>query len=144
MPRAKYTITPDDVVHATFYIRGRLQASGFEFVDSISLENVERGFTAAADVKSRVDRAAAVNAWCETYLGSEEWKRLKTAIRKRRYRTEHYDEQHTITISKKAHHLLSKVAERDDVTFSEVLEHYLFKAFNTSRGRASKGRTTRR
>ncbi|QDV81254.1 Macrodomain Ter protein [Stieleria magnilauensis] len=144
MPRAKYIVTAEDVVHATFYISGRLQVAGFAWPESVSHDDARREFVAAADIKAKHGRAAAVNTWCETYLSTDDWKRLKLAIRKRRYRKEHHDEQQTITVSKKAHDLLSKVASRDSVTFSEALEHYLSKALNASRGRAPTRRSRNR
>lgn len=45
-------------------------------------------------------------------------------------------DQKSLTISARSYELLSQLAERDGVTFSDVLEHYLAKALNSGRGRA--------
>ncbi len=92
-----------------------------------------RAFT---ESKGRKNKAESLNLWAEKYLSSEEWNKLKTAVRKRRQRWANDDDQKTVTISAKAHKLLSRIANRDEVTFSEVLEHYLAKASRCSRSSA--------
>jgi len=141
MPRAKYQITEDDFQHASFYLSGRLRNYGIEFTDSVNSSKAERQYYEATEAKSRKKKAESLNLWAEKYLSSQEWTKLKVAVRKRRQRWSTYDEQKTVTISAKAHKLLSRVAERDQVTYSEALEHYLAKAIRSSRGAA---RSTRR
>ncbi len=141
MPRTKYQITADDCQHARFYLSGKLRNYDIEIDD---YAKAEKDYQEATLAKGRKKEAELLNAWAEKYLASEEWHKLKAAIRKRRQRWEHYGEQKTITISTKAHKLLNRIAERDQVTFSEVLEHYLSKAIRSSRGLASSVRKRRR
>ncbi len=136
MPRAKYKITADDFQHASFYLSGRIRNYGIEFEDSVNTSKAERQYYEALKVKSRKKKAESLNLWAENYLTSEEWTKLKSAVRKRRQRWDNYDGQKTVTISAKAHTLLSRIAGRDEVTYSDVLEHYLTKAWRTSRGSA--------
>ena len=136
MPRDNYTITSDDEFHATFYLSGRLRNYGFKFRDSVSSTQAGSDYRSAASEKTKSTRAAALNVWCEKYLSKADWRRLKTAVRKRRERWRRIEETKNVTISAKAHKLLTQVSKRDNVTFSEALEHCLSKALNSARGNA--------
>ncbi len=137
MPRAKYRITDEDFVHASFYLGRKLQTYDIEFADEVSPPVAKQEFVEATHHKRKPVRVQETNAWCEKYLSGKEWERLKTAVRKRRERWHRHDDLKTVTISARAHRLLSNLSERDKVTFSEVLEHYLAKCMNSSRGHAS-------
>ena len=136
MPRDNYIITSDDEFHATFYLSGRLRNYGFKFRDSVSSAQAEGDYRAAISEKTKSARAAALNVWCERYLSKADWRRLKTAVRKRRERWRRSEETKTVTLSAKAHKLLTQISKRDTVTFSQALEHYLAKALNSARGSA--------
>jgi len=136
MPRAKYQITEDDFQHASFYLSGRLRNNGIEFDEGVNASKAEKQYYEAIAAKSRKKKTELLNLWAEKHLSSEEWTKLKVAVRKRRQRWSNYDEQKTVTISAKAHKLLGRIAKRDEVTFSEALEHYLAKAIRSSRGSA--------
>ena len=136
MPRDNYIITSDDEFHATFYLSGQLRNFGFKFCDSVSSTQAESAYRSAASGKTKSTRAAALNVWCEKYLSKSDWHRLKTAVRKRRERWRRSEETKTVTISAKSHKLLTQVSKRDNVTFSQALEHYLSKALNSARGSA--------
>lgn len=140
MPRTKYVITADDCIHAELYLSRRIRNFEIEFRDDTDSMNAEGEYQNATNQRKNSKRAEQLNAWCEMYLTSTDWKRLKSAIRKRRERLQHLDEQKTVTVSARSHELLSKLAQRDDVTYSELLEHYLAKALNSNRGRPSKRR----
>lgn len=88
-------------------------------------------------------RASALNVWCETYLPASEWIRLKAGIRKRRERWAHHGERKTLTISATAYVYLVKISERDSVTYNEILEEVLAKAWRNSR-QIGKARDARR
>ena len=139
MPRDNYIITSDDECHATFYLSGQLRNYGFKFRDSASSTQAGSDYRAAAIEKTKSTRAAALNVWCEKYLSTSDWRRLKTAIRKRRERWRRSEETKTVTISAKGHKLLKQVSKRDNVTFSQALEHCLSKALNSAR-RSAGGR----
>ena len=139
MPRDNYIITSDDEFHATFYLSGQLRNYGFKFRDSVSSTQAESDYRAAASEKTKSTRAAALNVWCEKYLSKSDWRRLKTAVRKRRERWRRSEETKTVTISAKGHKLLKQVSKRDKVTFSQALELYISKALNSAR-RSAGGR----
>ncbi len=143
MPRTRYVITDSDCVHAFLYLSGRLRNYEIDFPDTVDSLLAESDFHDAGRASGIRRRTAGLNAWCEQYLSSPDWQRLKSAIRKRRERAEHFDEQKSITVSARAHNLLSRIAQRDDVTFTEVLEHYLTKALKSNRGRPSRSRRPR-
>lgn len=137
MARPKYTITASDVAHANFYLSTRLLMQGFAFGESVPSKVAEKEFREAIEEKGKDKRATRLNAWCEKYLDSKEWAKLKLAIRKRRERLGRHAELKTVTISAKAFELLAKISERDEVTYSDTLEHYLQVAF---KGKARKYR----
>ena len=143
MPRTKYVIAEQDLLHAELYLSARIRNYEIDFRDDVNSLNAEGEYREATAGRKKASRAAQLNAWCEKYLTAGDWSRLKSAIRKRRERTEHFDEQKTVTVSAESHRLLSRLAERDDVTYSEVLEHYLAKALSSNRGRPNRGRRPR-
>ena len=134
MPREEYSITADDEIHATFYIGDRLRNRDFRFQDSHFYSSAESDFRIAVDGKTTHARIAALNLWCKKYLSDADSGKLKVAIRKRRERWRRGDEKKTITISAKAHKVLTQISKRDNVTFSRALENYLGKALNSGRG----------
>lgn len=129
MARPRYTITTADVVHASTYLANRLRNQDVRFSDDVTYRTAERAFTEASQESRKEKRAEQVNAWCEKYLSSEEWAKFKLAIRKRRERRVRTDLK-TVTITARAFEFLSKLSERDKVTYSEILEKYLLKALN--------------
>jgi len=128
MARPKYSITAADVVHAASYLKPRLQTFAMHLLDDAPYRTAEKAFTEAIEVKAKEERATRLNAWCEKYLPTKEWVKLKTAIRKRRERKTRLGELKSISITDKAFGLLQKLSERDNVTYSDTLEHYLEKA----------------
>ena len=138
MPRNGYSITADDEIHATFYLGDRLRNREFRFQDSGFYSSAERDFRTAVDEKTTHARIAALNSWCRKYLSEADRGKLKVAVRKRRERWRRGDEQRTITISAKAHKVLTQISKRDNVTFSQALENYLGKALNSARGTSNR------
>jgi macrodomain Ter protein organizer (MatP/YcbG family) len=140
MARPKYTITASDLNHAYFYLSDRLLTRRVRFDDSVSPDAADRAFREAMVEKGKEKQSARLNAWCERYLSSSEWAKLKLAIRKRRERFNRHDELKSITISAKAFAILSKVSKRDAVSYSEALECYLSKALRgTVQGKRQRG-----
>jgi len=127
MARPKYRITSDDVIHATQYLSTRLLTFTVKFDDSVSPRTAQKEFEQAVDVQSKEDRANKLHAWCEKFLGELEWGKLKTSIRKRRERKNR--ELRSVSISEKAFEFIKKLAERDNVTYSEAIEKYLGRAW---------------
>ena len=127
MPRAKYQVTDRDYTHVSAYLSDKLQLQSIDIRGDASLSVARRDLLEVAHSGQRKGRAERLNAWCEQYLPTAEWSKLKTATRKRRERWERHDQLKTITISAKAHRLLLRIANRDGVTFSEALEQRLAK-----------------
>ncbi|MEZ6137032.1 MAG: hypothetical protein R3C53_19225 [Pirellulaceae bacterium] len=135
MPRTKYVVTAADLNHASSYLETQLLTFAIASRDNVTHSVVVGELREATARGTKAERARSVNEWCEKHLSSVEWRKLKAAIRKRRQRWERYEEQKTVTISTRAHRLLTNLSKRDDVTFSEVMENYLGKAVK-NRGRA--------
>ena len=95
-------------------------------------------FRTVVDAKTTHARIAALNSWCKKYLSDADRGKLKVAVRKRRERWRRGDEKKTITISAKAHKVLTQISKRDNVTFSQALENYLGKALNSARGTSNR------
>ena len=134
MPREKYSITAADEFHATFYLGDKLRRRDLRFPEAVLHSSAESEFRTALDTKDSLVRIAALNSWCERYLSDADRGKLKVAVRKRRERWHRSDETKTITISARAHKVLTQISKRDNVTFSQALEHYLGKAPNSARG----------
>ncbi len=126
MPRPLFVITPSDYMHASEYVLNRLRLRKFELVDSVSHSQAEGRLlsTLGSAAKSK-EQAAKLQVWCEKHLSKKDWSDLKTSIRKRRQRWKQTESSKSITISNDVHALLSRLAERDGVTFNEVLKFSL-------------------
>lgn len=136
MARPRYRIDEKDFLHAEFYLSVRIRNFRIKYPKTVSSLDAHTEYDTAVRSEGRTQRAKILNAWCEKYLSGPEWTKLKSAIRKRRERFRRCDEHKTVTITAKAHRLLSQLATRDNVTLSEILEHYLGNAVNSNRGRA--------
>lgn len=143
MPRPRYTITEDDYQHAYSYLAPKLRDFSLDLRSSSSLVTAEKNFRKAAEQTTAAKKASALNDWCQKYLPTAEWTRLKAGIRKRRERWEHHGEQKTLTVSSVVHDYLVKLSERDSVTHNEILEDVLSRAWRGSR-KISGGRTDRK
>ncbi len=132
MARAKYEITDADYAHACAYIEDKLQLQEFAFCREHSTEVARGELFEIVHGSQRKGRAELLNQWCEKHLTKGDWLKLKASVRKRRERWARHDQLKTVSISAKAHRLLAKIAKRDCVTFSEVLEHLLAKAANSA------------
>jgi macrodomain Ter protein organizer (MatP/YcbG family) len=118
MPRPRTGILASDSTHAIRYLSTKVRLFEIDASPKQVRELLEIEFSG-----SKTERLAALNDWCEQVLSTEQWASLKTAIRKRRQRK--LNDDITITISRKAHDKLSKIAERDNVTLSQAIERNL-------------------
>lgn len=141
MARPEYTIDYPDFVHANTYVGNRLRDFSLKITDPDTIEQAKEEFLSISLSRPSNDAASRLNEWCKTYLTGDEWKRLKESVRKRRQRWAGSQVLKTVTISEKAHRLLSELAKRDNVTLSEALELYLVKVLN--RPPLSTGRRSR-
>ena len=133
MPRAIYKITEQDFLHVSQYLYDRVMLRKLHLCEEPSWDTAEKAFFEVYTLSKKSNRSGLLNAWCEEHLTKGDWQKLKAAVRKRRERTVQYGESRSITISKKAHDLLVKIAERDYVTFSDVLESVLPQVLNSAR-----------
>lgn len=122
MTRPAYQLNADDFRHATAYLGNRIRSFEIDFRDLSTIEEAKQQYYQLAS--SRPSKAAAerLQAWCDTYLTAAEWQLAKSSIRKRRQRWAPTKALKTITISQRAHRLLSQLAKRDNVTLSEAIE----------------------
>ena len=128
MARARYVITASDVNHALACLRWRLGSQTLLLRTALSNRKAIEHLEAITSMKPLEARAESLHQWCLDHLEESEWGPLKSAIRKRRQRKKNLGQTESITISKRSHELLKKVAKRDNVTFSEALERTLAKA----------------
>jgi macrodomain Ter protein organizer (MatP/YcbG family) len=132
MARAPYQITKDDSEFAYSYIQKKLRTRDFTNDYESSEEELHKTFEKPGQTK----KIEALNKWCDKWLSTAEWKKLKVAIRQRRKRSVahlRYDTmRRNITISYHAFKLLQKISERDNVTYSYVLERCLPKELESS------------
>jgi hypothetical protein len=66
--------------------------------------------------------AKKLQRWCDRFLDTKQWKQLHVVIRSARRDLSRY---RTVRLSRKAHEILGKLAMRDKITLSEVIERYL-------------------
>ena len=122
MPRPKYRINNStDYRIAIRYLNQKLNDSGW-----IGRNPRTHGRAAVAypDQKRGFDN---LNAWCEQWLSSDNWTQLKNAIRAERKRSSTLDREKpkNVTLSPKAHRILSELSKYDGLTMSEYIEKRL-------------------
>ncbi len=128
MARPKYMIGPTDLAHSLLYLADRIQLQYLDVSVVGRREFSEIKLIQAADTRAtRKAQAEALNAWCEQNLSTAEWRKLKSAIRKRRHRQQTANQQIAITISRQAHTILSQLAKRDGVTLMALVDRLVSK-----------------
>jgi hypothetical protein len=60
--------------------------------------------------------------WCDRFLDAKQWKQLQAVVRAARRDPSRHQ---TVRLSRNAHEILRKLAMRDKLTLSEVIERYL-------------------
>lgn len=106
MARPKYQIQPADIPHALAYLGNALEDPDYS-VKVPGRKEFRRYLEQLAEtINEDPDGNARIfNTWCETCLDSDQWRRLKTSIRKRRYQSNNGDDVQA-TLSKAAHDAL--------------------------------------
>ncbi len=107
------------------YLTTQVQTGAID-LDDASFQTAQRELAKACLPRSKEEKAKLLNDWCEQYLTSKCWQKLKAAIRKRRERRK--GGTRVVTISARALEQLQKLSKRDQLTHSETLEKYLAKA----------------
>lgn len=134
MSRTRFVVTSADYLHASEYLTNQLRLRKLELIESRTWMDAERAFMAVVGGghKSTV-RAAMLQEWCESHLSAKDWDNLKTNVRKRRQRWKSPESTKSITVSAEVHALLTRLANRDNVTFDEVLHFALTHAVRSGR-----------
>ena len=114
MPRQRYRITAADVRVVHRWIRERLRNDAWP-------EDWPR-LTAWDKFPYEKPTAKTLQRWCDRFLDAQQWRQLQAVIRSARRDLSRY---RTVRLSRNAHELLSKLATRDKLTLSEVIEQYL-------------------
>lgn len=128
MAKPSYQLNAADYVHARAYLSERMRRRDLD-VSTRSQTILQKMPVGTGDERL----AEQLAEWCDKNLTGDDWEKLKAAIRKRRERSNRDGEVRSIAISAKAHSLLVEIAERDCVTFTDILEDVLSKAANSSR-----------
>ena len=118
MARARYIITNNDQSAAWLHICNKLDEVGYP------KRNVIAAKSAFEVIRQGQSLHCRLNEWAEQYLDKEEWGLLKNSIRARRSRGSR-DRKKSITLDKNAWQMLSKIAETENVTLSQVIEKHL-------------------
>lgn len=114
MPRARYQLTRDDVpiVHRWIRMKFREKQWPDDWPELTAFD------------KFPLDKPTAkkLQPWCDRFLDAAQWKQLQAVIRAAR---RDKDATRTVRLSQKASELLHTLAEREQLTLSATIEHYL-------------------
>ena len=117
MARPRYQLTDDDVTVAHRWIRDKFRSAGVDWPKEYG--------SATAYEKFPLENPTAkkLQAWCDRWLNAKQWQQLQAAIRSAR--RDRQGNTRSISVSNKAHEILSTIGKREQLTFSEVIEKYL-------------------
>jgi len=118
MARQRYTMTEFDLSAAEKYLHRKLHEKTL-FDDDDRYINAKRAFS-----KARGDEIK-LNRWCEHWLNTDQWIKLKASLRAARKRLNDYLDDNgppvTITISREAWQILSSLSKHNKLTLSEFI-----------------------
>ncbi|WP_339674226.1 hypothetical protein [Dasania marina] len=118
MARPRYTIQPADIAAARSYLLSKLNDDAYE-VNPPGPADFIRYLTGIDLADADEHEAHILNRWCETCLSSEQWKRLKLAIRQKRIDYKMIK----IPITKHSHAILQSVINEGNAnTLSDAIE----------------------
>ena len=119
MPRLRYQITAADVDVVHRWIRERLR-------NDVCPEDWPR-LTAWDKFPYEKPTVKTLQRWCDRFLDAQQWRQLQAVIRAAR---RDLSQHRTVRLSRNAHEILGKLATRDKLTLSEVIERYLSSVAN--------------
>lgn len=133
MARAQFKIeTKQDGWIARDWVKSKLEGFYFPYHDDVD-DYTMKNYKAKESFQEMDKEPEEINTWCETHLNKDQWKKLKGAIRAgrlRQSRKSDYDKSiKRIDISNHARYMLQELSKHHGVTYSEVIEKYLEKAF---------------
>lgn len=119
MGRPAYRIqTPQDSLAAKAWVENQFKKSPFWLeVDDEGQTDFDRRYEAEQAWKKKKSGADALQAWCETWLRTDDWVKLKNAIRAARLTTE----KKSIEIDYEAWLELKDYADRKKLTLSQAI-----------------------
>ena len=110
MSRPKYKITASDLPFVHAYLLRALEDSHY-IIQGNSVAYQFRQFLNRIDLDDDLEHDAEIlNRWCEKYLTTHQWNRLKVTIRKMRYRQS--NKVVTITLKPEAHKILQTLIDQ--------------------------------
>jgi len=128
MPKKKYTIVKSDLIFVRRWIDNKFNANDYK-----SFNNHMRNrqcIDVALEEYKKVDFRATVklNEWCEKFLTSKDWSKLKTSIRAGRNRKDK-GKRKSIDIDFEAWCKLSAISDSEGLTNSQIINKYLNKQY---------------
>lgn len=87
--------------------------------------DVEREVCGIVTARKKQERVATFDKWCLDYLTHADRAKLRTALRKHRQRLHKRGNAAQVSMTVRAFDLLKKVASRENLNYSQVLEKYL-------------------
>ncbi|XZE20322.1 hypothetical protein SH449x_000190 [Pirellulaceae bacterium SH449] len=134
MSRTRFVVTSADYLHASEYLTNQLRLRKLELLESYSWVDAERAFMSVVGGGHKATvRVALLQEWCESHLSARDWNKLQTNVRKRRQRWKTSEATKSITVSAEVHTLLTRLANRDNVTFDDVLHFALTHTLRSGR-----------
>jgi hypothetical protein len=133
MTRPKTAIPNEEITTAISYIKRRLRTRKIELVGDPSLATVEKELNSIVTARNKQERVATFDRWCLDYLTDADRSKLRTSLRKHRQRLHKRGNAAQVSMTVKAFDLLKKVASRENLNYSQVLEKYLWNAAKPTR-----------
>lgn len=133
MTRPKTAIPNEEITTAISYIKRRLRTRKIELVGDPSLVKVENELNGIVTARNKQERVTAFEKWCIDYLTDADRAKLRTSLRKHRQRLHKRGNSAQVSLSVNAFELLKKVASRENLNYSQVLEKYLWNACKPTR-----------
>lgn len=133
MTRPKTAIPNEEITTAISYIQRRLRTRKIELVGDPNLANVEKELNSIVTARNKQERVAAFEKWCNDHLADVDRAKLRTSLRKHRQRLEKRGNSAQVSLTVSAFDLLKKVAYRENLNYSQVLEKYLWNAIKPTR-----------
>ncbi|MES9904732.1 MAG: hypothetical protein ABW168_18905 [Sedimenticola sp.] len=130
MAMAKYKISDEDRYAANRWLEKKVAKYGWISKDFKTEDKAKQVLSSHSVYNS----AEQLNAWCETYLDSAQWRQLKNAVRAARKRNSDAftERKKSIDLTHAAWFRLSVIAKCDGVTLSEVIVKHLDKEFESA------------
>jgi predicted DNA binding CopG/RHH family protein len=99
------------------------------------MANMDEELSNIVTAQNLQERVAAFDKLCLDYLTDTDRAKLRTSLRKHRQRLHKRGNAVQVSLSVSAFELLKKVASRENLNYSQVLEKYLWNAVKTARRR---------